>query len=457
MDGKLLGAALLAGAAAACLPARDARAAGRTDGVVQADTTPAGAVAAADTGHGAMLAVPLGGGWRVMGMAQAFPIVTAGAPGEGDSPLHGTEAYLTQPAAMINVESPGSRLVLRATLNFEGLTQPDGELTYGGWGEGFIDRRHPHTLLHEAMLSANLWRAAGGSLSLSAGKGFAPYGTDDPMSRPVAKYPTNHHLSQILERWTVNGVYLRGPWSVEAGVFGGTEPDGPYDFSNLESFGDSYSGRVARRFGGTGTAAAWELSASAARVSEAHHGQKERTGLLNGAVRHLGRYGFGTLYGVVEGSASRPEGGADGLWSVLGEAMATSGRHQPYARVELATRPEYEREDDFFRYHHDDDAVGATRWLISTLGYAYTLTGGTVGARPFVEVQHNRVRPERGGIDPGTLFGARSFFSLTAGFRLFLGAGPMRMGSYGVLDDMTTSHGSGGGRNPDAGSGHMHH
>src|SRR5690606_34980716 len=116
------------------------------------------------------------------------------------TPPDETGLYLTQLAVMFNVESPASRVVLRSTLNLEGLTQSDGELTFGAWGEGFLDKRHPHTLVHELMLSANLWRFGGGSLSVSVGKGFAPYGTDDPMSRPVAKYPTNHHLSQILER-----------------------------------------------------------------------------------------------------------------------------------------------------------------------------------------------------------------------------------------------------------------
>lgn len=395
--------------------------------------------------HAGHATLPLGGGWRAAMMAQVYPIVTGGAPGDSDSPLHDTEAYLTQPAAMINVESPGSRLVLRTTLNFEALTQEDGEITYGGWGEGHLDHRHPHTLLHEAMLSLNLWSFAGGSASLSAGKGFAPYGTDDPMSRPVAKYPTNHHLSQILERWTVNGVYVRGPWSIEAGLFGGAEPEGPYDFSNIEAFGDSWSARVARRFGGTGTGAPWEVSLSAASVAETHHDEKERASLYNAAVRHAGRYGFGGLYALVEGSLSDGEGGED-FWSVLGETEATLGRHRPYYRVELATRPEYEREgpagtDGFFRYDHDAHTIGATRWLINTVGYGYDLRGGDVATRPFVELQHNRVWAERGGIEPEALFGGNDFWSLTAGFRLYFGArGPMRMGSYGVLDDMTTRH-----------------
>ncbi len=396
----------------------------------------------------------LGGGWMGMGMAQVFPVVTSGAPDSPQSPLSRTAFYLTQPAAMLNLESPGSRWSVRVTPNFEGLTIPDGELTFGGWGEGFIDNRHPHTLLHEAMLSYNAWEFAGGALSISAGKGFAPFGTDDPMSRPVLKYPTNHHLSQILERWTVNGVYLLRNWSVEAGIFGGAEPTTPYDFSNIRSFGDSWSTRVTRRFGeGFGPLAPWEVSASYAMVREElhgvggdDHGVKQSTFLTNAAVRYAGSYGFGTLYGLVEASRSRPEEG-DGYFSVLGETLLGIGRHQPYARVEYATRPEFAREgapgtEGFFRYDHDDAEVGATRWLISSLGYGYTLTQYPFSARPFVEVQHNRVWDERGpvSIQPEQLFGTNSFWSLSAGFRFFLGGGPMRMGAYGVLDPMTVMH-----------------
>ncbi|HEX5870953.1 MAG TPA: hypothetical protein VFY65_11075, partial [Longimicrobium sp.] len=279
-----------------------------------------------------MLMQPLGDGWSLMGMAQAYPMVTTGL-GNESSPLSETEPYLTQPALMINLESPGSAFVLRSTLNFEGITQPGGELTAGGWGEGFIDRRHPHTLLHELMLSANLWNVAGGDLSLSVGKGFAPYGTDDPMSRPVAKYPTNHHLSQILERWTANVVYLRGPWSVEAGLFGGAEPEGPYDLSNYRAFGDSWSARLIRRFGGTGTSARWEVAGSYGSVAEEHHGGKERTALVNGYVRHAATHRFGTLYSLVEASRSEPEGEAQGYYALLAESMAGIGRHRPYMWV----------------------------------------------------------------------------------------------------------------------------
>ncbi|HEU0016261.1 MAG TPA: hypothetical protein VFQ45_21460 [Longimicrobium sp.] len=403
----------------------------------------------AHAGHAAgheMFAAPVGGGWNLMGMAQVFALGTRGAPGLDASPLAQTEAYLTQPVVMANLESPGQAFTLRATLDFEALTMPDGELTYGGWGEGFIDKRHPHTLVHELMLSANLWRAAGGSLSVSAGKGFAPYGTDDPMSRPAAKYPTNHHLSQALERWTLNAVYLRGPWSVEAGLFAGAEPEGPYDMSNYRGFGDSYAARVIRRFGGTGTLAHFELSGSYAMISGRHGGHHEHTTLTNAYFRHQGGHGRLTLYNLVEASRSEPHGEDQGYYSVLGETLAALGPHAPYARVEYSTRPEFAREaptggDGFFRYDHDAEPVGATRWLITTLGYGLRTSRFPAGSLPFVELQHHRVRGERGAVDPALLFGDDSFWSLTAGVRLFLGSsGPMRMGSYGVLDDMTWMH-----------------
>jgi hypothetical protein len=414
------------------------------------DTTPraSGRMSAPGEKH-EMLMARLGRGWTVAGMAQAFPIATAGAPFDDDSPLNDGEAYLTQPAVMVNVSGPGSRLVLRTTLNLEAETQRGGEYAFGGWGEGYADKRHPHTFVHEAMLSLNAWDAPGGAFSLSAGKGFAPYGTDDPMSRPAVKYPTNHHLSQVLERWTVNAVYLhRSGLSVEAGLFGGGEPAGPSDLDNAKSFGDSWSARVTQRLGGGfGPFAPWEISASYARVEEAHHGAKEVTHLLNAALRHERAYRIGTAYALLEASRSEPKGAAEGYWAVLGETrlgLGRGARHRPYYRVEYSTRPEYERAgapgtDDFYRYDHGAHAIGATRWLIQTAGYGYDLTGAPLSLRPFVEVQHNRVWSERGDVDPVALFGKDRFWSASVGVRVFLGGGPMRMGSYGVLDPMSAA------------------
>ena len=378
-------------------------------------------VQAQHEGHGVMHDMPmldLGRGWMILGMAQAFPAFT--------HVRDDSEFYLTQPAIMANLESRGSRVVLRTTLNFEGVTLPDGELNYGAWGEGFIDKRHPHTLLHELMLSANFFRGEN-SFSLSAGKGFAPYGTDDPMSRPVLKYPTNHHLSQALERWTVNGIAQLGQWSVEAGVFGGAEPTGPYDFSNIESFADSWSARITRRFGVEDMGAwPWEFSASHAYIEETHHDEVASTRLYNAAIRHADRHGTTRMYGLLEGSLSDPQHGS-GFYSVLAESSLAVGRHRPYGRVELATRPEYERTSEF-RYHHDDEPIGKSRWLIVTAGYGFEAIAGTASLRPFTEVAFHDV-------DDG-----RQFWSISLGARIFLGGEAMRMGTYGVLDAMTRMH-----------------
>jgi hypothetical protein len=400
-------------------------------------------------GHGAaphpgheMFMRSLGSGWHVMGMSQVYPIVTVGFGNNANEAVRTNALYLTQPVLMANLEAPSMRIVLRTTVNFEGVTQEDGELTFGAWGEGFLDRRHPHTLLHEAMLSANFWDVGGGALSLSAGKGFAPYGTDDPMARPVAKFPTNHHLLQILERFLAGAAYRRSGWSIEAAVFGGSEPTGPYDFSNIEDFPSSWSARIARRFGGTGLLAEWELSASYGHVVEVHDDAERTTRLVNGYVRHDRVHHFGHLYALVEASLSEPAGEAGGYWSVLGEAQLGRGRHQPYVRLEVATRPEYVRAGvpgsaGFYRYDHDAGPIGATRWFIAAAGYNYHLTRLPFSARPFLEVQFHNVANERGDVAARELFGTTNFFALTTGARLYFGGGPMRMGSYGVLDAMT--------------------
>jgi len=55
------------------------------------------------------------------------------------------EVRLVQPTVMAHGGAFEDRLRLMATLNLEGWTIPNGELALGDWGEGFMDRRHPHT------------------------------------------------------------------------------------------------------------------------------------------------------------------------------------------------------------------------------------------------------------------------------------------------------------------------
>ena len=193
---------------------------------------------------------------------------------------------------------------------------------------------------------------------------------------------------------------------------------------------------------GAGSATEWEASVSHARVTESHHGHDETTRLLNAALRRSGPAGPGRLYGLAEASRSDPED-SEGYTSLLAKMRYDANRHQPYLRLEYATRPEYARmgparSDDFFRYDHDGRATGATRWLIATAAYARQMSSHPVSLRPFLEVQYHRVRAERGDVPQGGFPGAdSSFWVLSLGARLFLGGGPMRKGSYGVLNPMT--------------------
>ncbi|HEX6558645.1 MAG TPA: hypothetical protein VF021_04265, partial [Longimicrobiales bacterium] len=275
--------------------------------------------------------------------------------------------------------------------------------------------------------------------------GFAPYGTDDPMSRPVLKYPTNHHLSQVLERWVLSGVVAYRTWGIEAGLFGGDEPTGPYDLANYKHFGNSWSARLTRRLGAVEMGRSpTEVSASFAAVAEEHEGHTVRSRLYNAAIRQEHHHRGARIYALLEASR-RTSDEDEPYYSVLGEGAVAVGRHQPYARLEFATRPEWQRGgtsggDDIFRYPHDAAPIGATRWLIVTGGYGFSLSRRLLSPRPYVEIQYNQVARERGSIDPELLYGQKRFWSISAGARIFLGGESMRMGTYGVLDPMRAMH-----------------
>ena len=172
--------------------------------------------------------------------AQAIPLVTSAAHmPEGGRTL--TEFAIVQPTIMLEWRSPRSgdrrrAFLARATFNAEGLTIEDGELAPGDFGEGFFDRRHPHTYVHELIMAGHdlLGRHDGGlRLSVAGGpKGFVAFGTDDPMSRPVVRYPVNHHFAQILERAVVIGSVAYGPATLEVTWFNGDEPTQPTDWPN---------------------------------------------------------------------------------------------------------------------------------------------------------------------------------------------------------------------------------
>lgn len=374
---------------------------------------------------------------RFRGSAQGILLLTHAAPavaGEG-----ATEAYLTQPNLMAHADALGGLLAFAGTLNLEGLTLRRGELNAGGWGEGYIDRRHPHTYLHEAVLSANVRRDAAAA-SLSVGKGFVPFGTDDPMMRPFVKYPSNHHLSQLLERAVVIGALRYGPVILEGALFDGDEPTGPTDWPNLDRFGDSRAARLT-----IAPADGLELQASHAFVASPEH---DTGGGLDqskwSASVHFDRPDLDwSPYAHLEWALTRD--GHPGQWgyafhSLLAEAAVRRGSVALAARLESSERPEEERLLRGYPFRSprpapDLSILARSRWQIATanvtLEPAWTFP---VRVAPFAEISLGRVR----SLTPGSLFDAREVYgsdrlwSLSVGARLATGHAPARMGRYGV-------------------------
>ncbi|HLQ21612.1 MAG TPA: hypothetical protein VK132_00295, partial [Gemmatimonadales bacterium] len=203
---------------------------------------------------------------------QAIPILTRTDAVPGGTAT--TEARLVQPVLMLQAGALDDRVDLDVMADVEGWTMPNGELTPGAYGEGYYDRRHPHTYVHELMfILPDVLRDLGGPArwALAAGKGFAPFGTDDPMSRPPMLYPVNHHLSQVLERAVVVAALrtARDHVTIEGGLFNGDEPEYPGEWPNWSRFGDSWAVRLT-----VAPAAGLEWQGSRARV----HSPEQRPG-----------------------------------------------------------------------------------------------------------------------------------------------------------------------------------
>jgi hypothetical protein len=371
--------------------------------------------------------------------AHAIGLVTHARPAIGGRTL--TEGYLTQPMLSAHGQIDGGLLRFDGVLNLEGLTLGRGELNAGIWGEGYIDRRHPHTYLHEAVATL-LVRAplrgvpSGVAASLAGGRGFVPFGTDDPMVRPFVKYPSNHHLAQVLERWVLVGGVRAGPLMLEAALLNGDEPTGPTDLGGLRRFGDSWASRVTLVAPG-----GIELQASRAEIAspELRAGGGNDHAKTSASARWEAAFPrIGAGYGLLEWA--RTDESADGRASfrfttVLGEAGLRRGSVHAALRLERTDRPEEERGFDPFRTPagHVGPLLGVTRWTVATarIGRAVTLAG--LGVEPFAEAARLHLAETHGGIfDPVEMYGADRHWSLSAGVRLAAGAHQQRMGRYGV-------------------------
>jgi hypothetical protein len=376
------------------------------------------------------------GVWAHLG-AQAVVALERADPVPGGGSL--AELRVVQPVLHLSAGGLGL-LRLTAVLNLEGATMSNGELALGNWGEGFVDRRHPHTYLHELIVTAGDLLGTGPGtvrLSLSAGKGFAPFGTDDPMVRPFLRYPVNHHLAQVLERAVAIAAVRAGPLLAEAGLFNGDEPERPGQWPRVGGrFGDSWSGRLtaALRPGLT-------VEGSYARVHSPEHrpGAGTDQGKWSVAGRWTRRIGAHPAYALLEWARTSEAEGFFVFHSVLAEGAWSSGPHRLQYRFERTERPEEERISRFrsLRPHLENSILGTTRWTTHTAGYevmAFRRSGLEV--RPLVEVTYARITKVGGGlIDVEQLYGGRDLWSLALGVRVSAGHAMHRMGRYGAAED----------------------
>ena len=347
-----------------------------------------------------------------------------------------TEAYVLHPLLIAHATAWRDRLDFVGTLNLEGWTLGRGQPAPGNAGEGYADRRHPHTFAHE-VIGTITFPANATAVSLSAGRGFAPFGSDDPMVRPFLIYPANHHWAQVLERIVVIGAIHRAPFTLEAGLFNGDEPNRAEDLGRLSRLGDSWALRATIR-----PRPALEIQASHASVASPEHalggGLDQRK--WSASARWAGDLaGAGHVYALVEWAETRES--ASGrlafiFTTVLAEVSLEREAWRAAARFERTTRPEEERLFDPFRTarpHGDENIIGATRWNTVTAMAAHTFSARGLDIEPFAEAALSRVREVTGAIfDPLEFYGSERITTLSLGVRLSAGMRHERMGRYGV-------------------------
>jgi hypothetical protein len=349
-----------------------------------------------------------------------------------------TEGYLTQPMLGGSGTWFGGRFVVHGMLNFEGATLRRGEINAGMYGEGYVDRRHPHTWLHEAMVG---WRDTSRTVrwSFVAGKGFVPFGSDDPMVRSFVKFPVNHHQAQILERFTAVVAVRAGPVAVEAGSFNGDEPESPGDWPNAGRHFDSWSARTTW-WPRTGM----ELSASLAAVESPEFAAGDGLDQRKGAASFRLQRETGWLrYGLLEVTRTEEFDDAEPAFtfgSVLGEMGIHAREIAVAARLERADRPEEERTFSFYRTVRplrDLNILGVTRWTIVSMRAERSFVPRRgVQLLPFVEAAVAVPRATRlpTALDPVELFGASRLWAVSMGMRFHGGTMRSRAGRYAVAE-----------------------
>ena len=361
-----------------------------------------------------------------------------------------TELLLTQPMAMWRGARLGGALQFAAMLNAERWTMPDGEPVAGIWGEGFIDRRHPHTVVHEVMLAAER-RIRGARVSLAAGKGVVPFGTDDPMVRPFTKYPANHHFSQVLERiQLVSAIRVTSHVALEGGVVNGDEPAGPTAQPSWRRFADSRAARLTLwpvpKLEVQGSTAFVRSPEFVTGVGFDQHkvSASARWTPMGGALRYV-------LVEWARTGESYRDRDIIAYGTGLAEVVTMRGRWSAAIRIERTSRPEEERLIEQFRTARpptDFTVKGVTRWHLATGQLAATLPpAARIHGTVFVEATRARSTPLLTPVllDPSDVIGANSAWHLSIGVRIGAGLMAARVGRYGAAAGGPSTHGVRGG------------
>ena len=369
--------------------------------------------------------------------ASAIAVGTQVDPGVSNRRLR--EGYLTQPMLHGHASGFGGALGVQAMIDFEGATLKRGELAPGAWGEGYVDRRHPHTWLHELVASASTPSYRGAQLSISGGKGFAPFGTDDPMVRPLERFPVNHHLAQILERALVVGALRWRSLTLETARFNGDEPESPADAPNASNFADSWAHRVTFR-----PLDGFELQASKAfvRSPESTTGHANDHRQRSASMRIARRTPAGEVYALSEWATtwvSKDDRQAGRLGTALFEASLARAFWTVAARYERSARPEEERLANPFRTPYPSAEVqilGRTRFDIATASVSRPMRTLGIDIAPFIEVSLVTARPIAvpAAFVPAEFYGRDRISVVSAGFRLAAGMRHGRAGRYAVAD-----------------------
>ena len=362
------------------------------------------------------------------------------------------EGYLTQP--LVSADWRKSWLHAAGMLNLEGVTLPKGELDLGAWGEGYVDRRHPHAYVHELMLGVEP-RSGSITTSLYAGRGFVPFGSDDPMTRPFVSYPVDHHLAQILERLVLIATARNGPLIVEGATFDGDEPVDPSTPPLYRRFGDSWSVRGTLLGDPLSSLLGAELSASYANVKspEYREGQGMDQRKVHVSVRVAGENAGYARYALIEIARTTDVDRGRALYTFdafLTEAAVCRDDLGLAVRGERSYRPEEERLNDLSRSPRpatDLSILGITQWTTLTAALSLpALRAFAAHAAPYVEVARiSADRTTAALFDPRQFYGTNQMWRLSAGLRFGVGHAHGRAGRYGVASE------------PAAVSAHDHH